>query len=224
MTQRPAHKERPDNNSSGPGGAACNLEISRNLPSAQEARTQAMLARAGLRPTRQRVALGGLLFDGEPRHVTADELFRDAAGAGFPLSLATAYNTLNQFAEAGLVRRIAVNGERTFFDTDVGDHHHFHVEAESRIVDVPTGSIEFGRIPLPPDGYEITAIDVVIRLKLIATSKQSTEPVSCVVDTAWNAHPDARAIERGGGTKSVLAAGAVTNCGGRRATGHCSGI
>ena len=95
-----------------------------------------MLRRAGLRPTRQRLALGQLLFRDDHRHVTADDLHRDMLESGEQLSLATIYNTLNQFAEAGLVRKVAVNGGRSYFDTDAGDHQHFYVESEDRIFDV----------------------------------------------------------------------------------------
>jgi Fur family iron response transcriptional regulator len=128
------------------------------------ARIIAALKSANLRPTRQRVALGALLFRGGHRHVTADELQRDAASARISLSLATVYNTLNQFAEAGLIRRVAIAEDRTYFDTDIGDHQHFYVEGEGTIIDVPSGSIGLGMLPEPPDGYQISHVDIVIRL------------------------------------------------------------
>lgn len=124
-----------------------------------------VLRKAGLRPTRQRVALGGLLFREHHRHVTADGLHQEALGSGVTLSLATVYNALHQFAEAGLLRQISVDGERTYFDTDTGNHHHFYIEAERRILDVPPGQVRIGRLPEPPAGYEIAKVDVVIRLK-----------------------------------------------------------
>ncbi len=138
---------------------------------------------AGLRPTRQRLSLGRLLFRQGHRHVTADDLHHDVIEAGVPLSLATVYNTLNQFADAGLVRRVSVNGERTYFDTDIGDHNHFYVEAEDRIIDIPAGEIQFGQLPEPPTGYEIARTDVVIRLKRIevrtASGCHGSKPPAC---------------------------------------------
>lgn len=132
---------------------------------AQSGNAAAILRRAGLRPTRQRLALGTLLFREEHRHVTVDDLHRDAVDGGIQLSLATVYNTLNQFAEAGLVRKVAVNGGRSYFDTDAGDHQHFYIESEDRIFDVPDDSITFDSLPPPPSGYEIAGVDVVIRLR-----------------------------------------------------------
>lgn len=127
---------------------------------------QDMLKAGGLRPTRQRIALAALLFStGRHRHVTADDLHRDARAGGTALSLATVYNTLNQFADAGLIRKIGMNGERMHFDTDPGDHHHFYVEAEDRVLDVEPGAVCFSALPAAPAGYEIAGVDVVIRLR-----------------------------------------------------------
>ena len=150
------------------------LRAERALGPAEPESAHSILRRAGLRPTRQRLALGGLLFRGEHHHVTVDDLHRDALGSGMQLSLATVYNTLNQFAEAGLVRRIAVNGGRSYFDTNAGDHQHFYIEAEDRILDVPDASITFGSLPPPPQGYEIAGVDVVIRL--VPASAEAAAP------------------------------------------------
>ena len=137
------------------------------------ARIEGILKSAGLRATRQRQVLGALLFESDHRRVTADDLHREALGKGVPLSLATVYNTLNQFVEGGLVRRVSVNGERTYFDTDPGDHHHFYVEAEDLLIDVPPESISFSQLPTPPEGYEIHKVDVVVHLKKVDTSSAS---------------------------------------------------
>lgn len=141
------------------------------VPSADE--IESILNASGLRPTRQRMALGILLFRGEHRHVTADGLHQEALDAGVSLSLATVYNTLDLFADALLLRRFTVDGTRTYFDTDAGDHHHFYVEAEDRIIDIPRGSICLDHLPVPPVGYEITKADMVIRLKLIQPGQRS---------------------------------------------------
>lgn len=146
------------------------------------ARILATLKAAKLRPTRQRIALGALLFSGAHRHVTADELQRDAASANISLSLATVYNTLNQFAEAGLIRRVAVEGGRAYFDTDVGDHQHFYIEGEGAIIDVPPGTVRFGMLPKPPDGYQISHVDVVIRLVRVQERLTPSSTVSPSVE------------------------------------------
>ena len=120
---------------------------------------------AGLRPTRQRVALGNLLFAKGDRHLSAEELHEEALAAGVPVSLATVYNALHQFTEAGLLRILAVEGARTYFDTNTSDHHHFFVEGENRIFDIPSGPVEVRNLPEPPEGMEIANVDIVVRLR-----------------------------------------------------------
>src|SRR5215207_3185677 len=110
---------------------------------------------AGLRPTRQRVALGDLLFAKGDRHLTVEELHEEALFAGVPVSLATVYNTLHQFTEAGLLRILAVEGAKTYFDTNTSDHHHFFVEGENRIFDIDGGPVRVENLPQPPEGMEI---------------------------------------------------------------------
>jgi Fur family iron response transcriptional regulator len=123
-----------------------------------------MLREVGLRPTRQRLALGWLLFAKGGRHLTAEMLHEDALKARFPVSLATVYNTLNQFTEVGLLREVAVDGSKTYFDTDASDHHHFYVEGDSQLLDIPDEVI-LDKVPNPPEGYEVARIDVVVRLR-----------------------------------------------------------
>jgi len=124
-----------------------------------------MLREAGLRPTRQRLALGWLLFAKGDRHLTAEMLHEDALRARFPVSLATVYNTLNQFTEAGLLREVAVDGSKTYFDTNCRDHHHFYVEGDSKLLDIPAAELMLGKRPNPPEGYEVARIDVIVRLR-----------------------------------------------------------
>ncbi|MHA1527951.1 MAG: iron response transcriptional regulator IrrA [Alphaproteobacteria bacterium] len=131
-----------------------------------EARAGRWLATGGLRPTRQRLVLAGLLIgDGRNRHVTAESLFDAARHAGTRVSLATVYNTLRSFTEAGLMAEIRVDGIRSYFDTDVSDHAHFYCEDDGRLSDAPRDSVRFERLPEPPDGAEIARVDVVIRLR-----------------------------------------------------------
>jgi Fur family iron response transcriptional regulator len=123
------------------------------------------LRRVGLRPTRQRMSLGWLLFAKGDRHVTAELLFEEATRARVPVSLATVYNTLHQFTEAGLLREVAVDGSKTYFDTNTGDHHHFFVEGEDALMDIPGPGIAVGQLPAAPEGMEIARVDVIVRLR-----------------------------------------------------------
>ncbi|HXY58296.1 MAG TPA: Fur family transcriptional regulator [Methylocystis sp.] len=125
----------------------------------------ARLVAAGLRPTRQRVALGELLFGRGDRHVTAERLFEEATAARMPVSLATVYNTLHQFTDAGLLREIAVDGARVYFDTNVSEHHHFLLEDEGELRDIAGSTVAIGDLPAPPPGMKVARVDVVVRLK-----------------------------------------------------------
>ena len=126
---------------------------------------KAMLRTVGLRPTRQRMALGWMLFCKGGRHITAEGLYEEATKAKVPVSLATVYNTLHQFTEVGLLRQLAVDGSKTYFDTNATKHHHFFIEGENALIDIADADLALGKIPPPPEGYEITRIDVVVRLR-----------------------------------------------------------
>lgn len=119
----------------------------------------------GLRPTRQRVALAHLLFAKGDRHLAAEELHEEALEAGVAVSLATVYNTLHQFTEAGLLRILAIEGARTYFDTNTSDHHHFFIEGENKVMDIDTGTVTVNNLPEPPEGMEIANVDIVVRLR-----------------------------------------------------------
>ena len=122
------------------------------------------LRAAGLRPTRQRVALARLLFDGCDRHVTAEVLHEEAIARKVPVSLATVYNTLHQFTEVGLLREVAVEGAKTYFDTNTSNHYHFFCETSGKLVDIETASIRIEGLPRAPDGMAISRVDVLVRL------------------------------------------------------------
>jgi Fur family transcriptional regulator, iron response regulator len=124
----------------------------------------ALLRSADMRPTRQRVALGRLLFSGEDRHVTAETLHEEVSNAGERISLATVYNTLHQFERAGLIRELAIDGAKTYFDTNTSNHSHFYVEKEGRVIDIPSKGLSVDGIPQPPEGTRISHIDVIVRL------------------------------------------------------------
>jgi Fur family iron response transcriptional regulator len=123
------------------------------------------LRAAGLRPTRQRLALARLLFDGDDRHVTAEHLHGEAEARAIRVSLATVYNTLHQFTTAGLLREVVVEPGRSYFDTNVSDHHHFFCESTGQLQDIPGDMVIVGQLPQPPDGAEISRVDVIIRIR-----------------------------------------------------------
>lgn len=120
---------------------------------------------AGLRPTRQRLVLTRLLFSEGDRHVTAEDLHDEAIRAGERLSLATVYNALHQFTQAGLLRPVIVDGDRIHFDTNTSDHHHFYSEGDGLLVDIPGGDVRIEGLPSPPSDAEILRVDIIVRLK-----------------------------------------------------------
>ena len=122
------------------------------------------LKAVGLRPTRQRLALARLLRDGGDRHLSAEQLHEEALAAKVRVSLATVYNALHQFTAAGLLREVVVEPGRSYFDTNVEDHHHFYFEDSGRLEDIPGDEIGLTSLPTPPKGTRLARVDVVVRL------------------------------------------------------------
>ena len=125
------------------------------------------LKTAGLRPTRQRLALAKLLFEptaGGDRHITAEQLHAEAVADSVRVSLATVYNSLHQFTEAGLLREVVVEPGRSYFDTNVSDHHHFYLEGRGQLQDIPGEQVQMDSLPTPPQGTRVARVDVIIRL------------------------------------------------------------
>ena len=136
-------------------------------PTASDDGTEAArdrLNRAGLRPTRQRLRLAKLLFGEADRHISAEALHAEVIMAGARVSLATVYNTLRDFTEAGLLREVAMWGTRSYFDTNTSNHSHFYNEVRGDLVDIPGHEVRVSGIPDPPAGMAIGLIDVVVRL------------------------------------------------------------
>lgn len=127
-----------------------------------EPEIRAMLGQAGLRPTRQRIVLATLLFGQGDRHVTAESLHAEVTGSGEHVSLATVYNALHQFKDAGLLRELAIEGSKAYFDTNTSNHNHFYVERDGTLMDISGVRVE--GLPEAPEGYRISHIDVVVRL------------------------------------------------------------
>lgn len=123
------------------------------------------LRAVGLRPTRQRVALAQLVFERGDRHLTAEALQDDALKNGVSCSLATIYNTLHQFTDAGMLRVLSLDSNKTYFDTNVSDHHHFIVEGTEEVFDIDTDKLSVTGLPDIPEGMEIANVDVIVRLR-----------------------------------------------------------
>ena len=131
-----------------------------------------LLEKAGLRPTRQRVGLARLLFDGGDRHVTAEQLHAEAMTGGLRVSLATVYNALHQMTDAGMLREVVVEAGRSYFDTNIATHHHFFHQESGWLFDVPGSARLLEALPPAPPGTEVTQVDVIIRL----SQKPNQEP------------------------------------------------
>jgi len=126
---------------------------------------RAKLQKAGVRITRQRLELAKLLFRGGDRHFTADSLYEEALSGKAPVSLATIYNTLQQFVSAGLVRRLPIEGQRAWYDTNVSEHHHLLFEEDNCIYDIRDGEVSISQLPPIPAGMTVSRVEVVIRLR-----------------------------------------------------------
>ena len=133
-------------------------------PAAGAGGCERRLSDCGIRPTTQRVRIATLLL-AEPQHRSADQILASLRASGARVSKATVYNTLNLFAARGLIRQLSVDGSRSWFDSNVDPHYHFHDESSGALIDVPVPAVEFSRLPAPPPGTEVTGIDLVIRLR-----------------------------------------------------------
>lgn len=127
--------------------------------------SRSLLKASGVRPTKQRLALADMLFDGPPKHVTAEQLYAAARKTKTHVSLATVYNTLHQFTEAGLLREVVIDSARVYFDTNIEDHHHFFDEESSSLHDIPAKNVQIARLPKAPAGSKLDRVDVIIRLR-----------------------------------------------------------
>ena len=136
----------------------------KSAPQAKAAAMASKLRAAGLRPTRQRVAIACLLLDGRHRHVTAESLTTEITATGMHVAAGTVYNTLNQFTNAGFLRRVTVHNEYSLFDTNMAHHHHFYDAADDRLIDIPSDDVVLSRLPQAPDDHDITGVDVIIHV------------------------------------------------------------
>jgi Fur family iron response transcriptional regulator len=140
------------------------MNMQQKMPSLPDAPILEQLRAAGLRPTRQRLALAKLLFGRGHCHVTAESLFNDAKHARVDVSLATVYNALHDFTSKGLLREISLDSSSSYFDTNTGEHHHFYFEGSGLLQDIPPDSVRISQLPDAPGGAAIARVDVIIRL------------------------------------------------------------
>ncbi len=141
-----------------------NMDSNVSLPEAVAAQCERRLSECGIRPTGQRVRIAVLLL-AEPQHLSAEQILATLRSSGARVSKATVYNTLNLFAERGIIRQLSVDGARAWFDSNVDAHYHFHDTSNGALIDVPVPEVEFSRLPAPPPGTEVAGIDLIIRLR-----------------------------------------------------------
>lgn len=123
------------------------------------------LRSAGLRPTRQRIAIANLLLAGPPRHISAEQLRDELLSAGQPMALATIYNCLHQFAEAGLLQPVHHVGDAVLYDTNLSDHFHFIDVETGELMDIDSSNFTLPDLPDLPEGYEAESIELSVRLR-----------------------------------------------------------
>lgn len=142
----------------------CLMDAASPIPHSDRRRTAALLTSHGIHPTAQRIRIADVLFSRE-QHLSAEQVIRLLARDGPRVSKATVYNTLNLFADKGLLKALSFERERGVFDTNTQPHHHFHIEGSGELIDVPLGAIEFGKLPVLPPGTEPVGVEVVIRVR-----------------------------------------------------------
>jgi Fur family transcriptional regulator, iron response regulator len=128
------------------------------------AEIKATLRHLGVKPSRPRIALAKILFGKGERHISAEMLFEEARDAHLEVSLATVYNVLRDFTDAGLLRHLTI-ASKSYYDTNSELHHHFYFEESESLEDIPVGYLQIERIPAAGRDYEITAIDVIVRVR-----------------------------------------------------------
>ena len=125
-----------------------------------------MLRNAGLRQTKQRLAICKVLFDGkETFHFTIEKLKKIIEKERKKkISLATLYNTVHALKEKGYLKEISLKRNKTFFDTNTKHHHHFYDERMSQLVDIEDKNILVENLPKPPNGKKIKSVEVLVKI------------------------------------------------------------
>ena len=120
-----------------------------------------------LRPTKQRVEIAKFLFEREKTfHFTVESLNKLLTKkSDTQIALATIYNTVHAFKTAGHLSEVEVRGNKTYFDTNVSNHHHFYDSDTSELIDIDANDIIIQKIPKAPNGKKIKNVEVFINLK-----------------------------------------------------------
>ena len=125
------------------------------------------LRSSGLRPTKQRVEIAKFLFEREKTfHFTVENLNKILTKkSNTKIALATIYNTVHSFKAAGHLSEVEVRGNKSYFDTNVSNHHHFYDSETAELIDIDANDIVIQKIPKAPDGKKIKNVEVFINLK-----------------------------------------------------------
>ena len=123
------------------------------------------LRKNGLKPTIQRLAISKILFSEGDKHFTAEEIKKIAKSRGLKISVATIYNNLNHFVEAGLLKKRQVDNNQSYFDNNVSDHFHLFDEDTNTLTDIPASSVKFAKLPKLQKNKQIKNINLVINIK-----------------------------------------------------------
>ena len=124
------------------------------------------LRSVGLRPTRQRLDICEVLFDRkETFHFTIDDLRKILkTKLNTKMSIATIYNTINSFKHKGYIKEISLNSEKTYFDTNVTNHHHFYNETTNELIDFHDSDVEQLKLRKNLPGKKIKSIEVLVKV------------------------------------------------------------
>ncbi len=120
-----------------------------------------------LRPTKQRLKICQFLFDRKKTfHFTVETLNKRINKNGVAkVSLATIYNTVEAFCNAGYLKEILTSKNKSYYDTNIKSHHHFYDEGNKELTDIHYSQIKLSKVPIPPKGKKIKNLEVVIRIQ-----------------------------------------------------------
>ena len=124
------------------------------------------LREAGLRPTKQRVKISELLFNRDKTfHFTINDLAKKISEElNEKISLATVYNTVHAFEKKGYLKEIAINSDKSYFDTNITAHHHFYDEDTNELIDCDQNDIDSINIKNNITGKKINSVEVLIKV------------------------------------------------------------
>ena len=125
------------------------------------------LRSSGLRPTKQRILIAKNLFDtNKTFHFTVEALNKKISKNGNEkISLATIYNTVEAFNDAGYLKEILTSKNKRYYDTNIKSHHHFYDEGSRELTDINYNQVKLSKVPTPPKGKKIKNLEVVIRVQ-----------------------------------------------------------